>query len=362
MGVRRESPIPVPDQARGKRGYRRKVVVFTGFGIGFFYRVALPGVVTVILLAPLRPAWLTPWADTGLDKTTIFLTAVIGIGLCMSGARTFIYYLFEGFYWMPWSEWQRRRLQEKIDAAHEKYKLLEQKRETAGEISKTEERREARLLAFLNDFPINTETNPYYFPDRPTRVGNVIASYELYAKDRYGIDGVFYWFHIRFSAPAYAQTELDRVEAIADGMLFSTFASMASVLFYAIAAVGRIIGYFLESTSLRPWLIPPPTTDKALAGFLALSVLCALVFRQIALFSFRALGKQFRAVVDLVAPTIVKLGDAWLPSDLQRELLTKRQHYLSHGTPLWDQPNATAAHRESESPTAPASASSSEMG
>jgi hypothetical protein len=162
----------------------------------------------------------------------------------------------------------------------------------------------------------------------------VISAYELYANDRYGINGVFYWYHIRFNAPSYAQTELDRVEATADGMVFSSFASCCATWVYTLAILGRGVGALLRGSRFDKWLIASSVSDGKLITFLLLSIASWIVFNRLAIFALRNLGKNMRAVIDLVVPTIVKYGAEWLPSEAQRERLRRRQQYLAFGIPL----------------------------
>jgi hypothetical protein len=290
----------------------------------------------VFLLAPLRPAGLASWLGLSgvLDKTTGLLLAVFGIGLFLSSARHFIYYTLEGFYWTPFARWQYQWRDYTVRRAHSKYQTLEQKRSASG-LSQRESLRQQHLVEFLNDFPVNTAGGTNFFVDRPTRIGNVIAAYELYAKDRYGIDGVFYWFHFRFLAPSYAQTELDRVEAIADGMVFATFSSCTIAGVYLIVLLGRLIGAFATNTWLHEWLLLLGAKDVVIWTFGVLSIICACIFNKLSIFALRSFGKNIRAVFDLGVPQVAKLGESWLPSSSQQERLVVRQDFLSYGIAPW---------------------------
>ena len=182
--------------------------MLSAFGVGFFYRVILPGILVVALLAPMRPSGVLTWTGvTDLaDTTAIVFLIIFAVGLVLSSARHIAYYAAEGFYWAPWTALLRRRLQRKLRRKHVELTALAQKRSDAKKLSEKEALRELHLYQFLADFHVSTKSGrPSYVIERPTRIGNVIAAYELYAQDRYGFDGVFWWFHVRFSAPAPVQ-------------------------------------------------------------------------------------------------------------------------------------------------------------
>jgi hypothetical protein len=143
--------------------------VLSAFGVGFFYRVVLPGILTVFLLGPLRPPGLgARFGLSGIgDKTTWLVVAILGIGLFLSSARQFIYYLLEGFYWLPWAGWQRAWRDYTIRRAHRRYQELEAKR-AVKTLSPREELRQSHIIEFLNDFPIETGDSVSYVVDRPT--------------------------------------------------------------------------------------------------------------------------------------------------------------------------------------------------
>lgn len=306
--------------------------MLTGFGIGFFYRVLLPGVLAVILLAPVRPIGALVWLGVSdlADKTAIFFLIVFAAGLVLSSARHVIYYAAEGFYWVPWAHrFFRRTLQKRVASVHQELTALTRKR-TSAKLSARERLREMHLYEFLSDFPVSTKDGRVqYRVEGPTRIGNVIASYELYADDRYGIDGVFYWFHLRFAAEAPVQAELDRAEAIADGMVFCTVASAAIALTYAAIGLARVIGLPLEMAGLRLVAVPAPY------GVLALCFVASCVawagFNRLAIFALRTLGKQMRATIDLGVPSLVQLAQPWKPNASQVTALRVRKAYLEYG-------------------------------
>jgi hypothetical protein len=330
--------------------------VLTAFGAGFFYRVVLPGIVAVTLMAPVRPnGMLTRLNVSGLaDRTAIFFLVVFAAGLVLSSARHVIYYAAEGFYWVPWEFSLRRRLVARVKHKRAELATLNQKRAAGNRLSQREELRALHLNEFLADFPLSTRGGrPRYVVDRPTRIGNVIAAYELYAGDRYGFDGVFYWYHLRFSTPDSVQTELDRAESIADGMVFCTAAAFAATLVYGLIVIGRVMGAAAVWFGYSRLLPSPSASDGVIALGLAASVVAWLGFNRLSLFALRTFGKEMRAVTDLYAPAVVKLAEPWLPGPSHTSALQTRKSYLKDGTPLPRQPPKTQTPAPPPDPATP---------
>lgn len=76
----------------------------------------------------------------------------------------------------------------------------------------------------------------------PTRLGNILTSYETYPTVKYGLDGVFYWPRLWVAIDKDLREELDSAQAVVDGAVYTCFAfglTAVASLFYAAAGVGE---------------------------------------------------------------------------------------------------------------------------
>jgi hypothetical protein len=79
----------------------------------------------------------------------------------------------------------------------------------------------------------------------PTRLGNLLASYETYPTVKYGIDGVFFWPRLWVAIDKDLREELDSAQALVDGAVYTcvAFAVAAMLSFVYAAALGPAIAW-----------------------------------------------------------------------------------------------------------------------
>ena len=296
------------------------------FGAEFFYRVALPGLLLAVLVQPLvshLPAALGLGAYFPTEPMTVLATIALVGGLILAGATRSVYYLFEGFTGAKvWRRlgftWQVRR-KNKLSARQ--LELVDKGKER----SRREEDEVSVVAGRLRDYPVELDPKSggsVYVADRPTLIGNIIASYELYPRSRYGIDGEAFWHHFRMLAPDGTAKEMDAAEAVADGMILTSFA----------AAVGACVnGIALALVTLGQWYAWLPSAPVTLRQTLLLSiggVLGFVTFLQLGKASHREYGRVVRAMVDLTYPEVIERLTIGFPTQAQRDALQQRRERL----------------------------------
>jgi hypothetical protein len=139
----------------------------------------------------------------------------------------------------------------------------------------------------ISNFPIDRVTSmprAYW----PTRLGNIVASYEQYPRLKYGLDAVFFWPRLWVSIGKDLRDEIDNQQSLADGLLYLTAAlALTSAAFLMCAIVSCYepsfpIGY-------------GATVDTAL--FVIYACGSVAVYR-ISLYSHIQFGEYFKAVFD----------------------------------------------------------------
>ncbi len=160
-----------------------------------------------------------------------------------------------------------------------------------------------RIQSYLADFPYRADGDTYIFEaERPTRLGNLIASYELYPKNIYGIDTIFFWNHLIFLASEESRAEVDEKSSIAESILLSSAAGAGiAIVAFLVLLFNVIRGRCLEHV----WLIPAESAK--LAFQIALFGIAAFViFYRLSLPAYREYRDSFRAMVDLSIPEFSK--------------------------------------------------------
>ena len=67
------------------------------------------------------------------------------------------------------------------------------------------------LWSEIRQFP--ADEHDHYIATRPTKMGNILASYEDYPDSRYGMDSVFYWHRLWLIVDKDTREEIDRTWA-----------------------------------------------------------------------------------------------------------------------------------------------------
>ena len=271
-----------------------------------FRRVILPGIVLTIGIHPILSRWIPVIADVyGVLPTVFLITEVIFLGLVVSSGIQWIYYLYEGFRIPQVTLLAKWTNQKKLVRLQEEYRQIQGER-NYDDLTDEQKNRIIRLYEYLCDFPIRDGPDGITerYVERPTRLGNVIATYELYPSTRYGIDGVYYWHHILNLAPDTARKHFEEQYAFAESLLLTSFAGAIVTAIHGLLMLGfwlGSLGFVVVSLYVGPIL-------SALLAAFGLS--SWLLFYYAALPAHRSAGIAFRAIVDAV---ISKFAD-WAES------------------------------------------------
>ncbi|HYK82280.1 MAG TPA: hypothetical protein VEU55_03985 [Gemmatimonadales bacterium] len=303
----------------------------TAFGPTFFFRVILPGIVFAVAVQPLS-AWLYAALGLegvyGLSRGSLLAATAITIGLILAAASRSVYYLFEGFSWPALTERLRRRTLRRVQTLATRQAELATKGRGSHGLTRLEHVEAMRIAEKLRDVPVVIgPEGPRYELDRPTVLGNLIASYELYPTSRYGIDGEFYLPHAVNLAPEGVQLDLDQSEAMADGMVLSCFGMLVAAVAHGLVLLGVVVGGVLTRLGLGPLVLGPERAGQSIT-YAAVASAAALLFYRLSLAAHRTYGRKIRTVTDMVAPKLVEMAKGPLPTSAERHALQQRREYL----------------------------------
>jgi hypothetical protein len=161
------------------KGAAEKVL---GVKLPVFMRVILPGLLATAVFYP-AVARILALLDTNQAWVRIaaYIALVLLLGALISTTNSEIYKIYEGRILWPSRlfERARQRQQSRVDRL---WKSAE---------SATDQALYDELWYQLRVYPINEEGRPE--ATHPTRIGNILAGYEQYPNNRYGMDSMFYW-------------------------------------------------------------------------------------------------------------------------------------------------------------------------
>jgi len=240
---------------------------FFGFGFPFFVKTILPGIIGTLLIWPLIcfssmkiGIDKSIFANTFLTPELIFIGLIIFIGFTVNFLDDFIYRLYEGY--ILWPEILRKKLTQRLNKKIAKLKII--KEETSDPIKK-------RILwEKLMKFPLKeerteTDTQAYL----PTRLGNIIYSYEDYPNSRYGMSSMFFWDRIWLAIDKETRNEIKGIWAHADCMLYISFVFMLSSLLYFLV-------FFLDILNIPTLILGKKVFENSTTGIMPSNTLIFL--------------------------------------------------------------------------------------
>lgn len=293
-----------------------------GFGSAQLQRLLLPGLVAAAGLHAYLPRFATRLgAPLELNGNAIFVVEVILYGFLISTAATPIIYIYEGFR-APWltrpakacnSAKLKRFLAELVELYTEK---------------KEESERAERITSYLADFPYRKRDDGalIFEVERPTRLGNLIAAYELYPKRVYDIDGIFFWRHLNYLAPEAARKDVDGKSTWAESILLSSAAGAGVALVALVFLLARLVGHCAPAIAF----LPSPLSVPAAWWTFAFGAASFGVFYRLSWPAYRDYRDSFRSMVDLAMPSFkewIEKAPVAPPADLQRRA-TEVKNYL----------------------------------
>lgn len=258
------------------------------FGIKLIFRLVFAGVILAAALYPLLQGILRT-IDLRIKIEFLFPIAVIIFGWLVLICDMRVYMLFEGRRYWPrwakrvfvWSEEKRLKKLEKIVA------------------SQSGDRRvflEAGVELGL--FPVNDNSESYVA--HPTRLGNLIESFETYPKVKYGLDSVFYWYRLWVVLDKDIREEIENAQSIVDSTVYVAFALYVSgsVMFgYAglalLSHAAQALLHWQPLTSL-PY-VPGPLT---LCGLGAVCLMAGYLTYRLSLTAHAQFGELFKSIFD----------------------------------------------------------------
>lgn len=292
-----------------------------------FRRVVLPGIVLTIGIHPLISAVLHNTIGLyGIGEGAVLLAGEVVLwGLVVSSAVNWVYYVYEGFR-LPWLTESMRVRNERLVAATSC--ALSALMATYDTWSSLDRDRASKLYETLLDFPLQRTGNnaPIHYVSRGNRLGNIIATYEQYAETRYGIDGVYYWFHCLQWAPPAARADFDDSYDFAESLVITSFSGAVIAIIHMLACLGFAIATL---TGFAPISLPVGAFGSFVLFLMGLAI--NLLFYYLALPAHREAGKIFRALVDASLPALVEFIQK-APTSVDQDLALRSsqiQHYLS---------------------------------
>lgn len=238
------------------------------FGVRFILRLVAPGALLAGVSLPAARV-LTGVIHPGLSDPILYVAVGLLFGFALLLLDMPIYMLLEGRrFWPAWLvRWGVRRQSARL----------------AGLRFKADEVREPwriELDILAHQYPVDRVTGEPH-ASYPTRLGNLLASFETYPTVKYGLDGVFYWPRLWLAIDKDLREELDSAQAVVDGAIYCTFAFLLS------AAICLAYWHWLPSSAWWHWPVGAATC-------LGLSVLCY----RLALPRYAQYGELFAAAFD----------------------------------------------------------------
>jgi hypothetical protein len=206
------------------------------FGFPFFIKVIIPGIVGAIIIIPLiASVGIKIGLDVGFLERSLpkmgllFIGLALSIGFLLYFLEDIIYGIFEGY--TLWPRWLRNRLTSRLN------------RRIKGKLEKTESTatdaiEQRSLWNWLLKFPLKkdrekTETEAIL----PTKLGNILWSYEDYPESRYRMEPTFYWPRLWLALDSESRKEISTIWAEADCLTYISFLLLCSSILYVLASI-----------------------------------------------------------------------------------------------------------------------------
>jgi hypothetical protein len=275
------------------------------FSSDTFRRVVLPGIVLASGIHPLVMKFILVTESLyGFSALAMLVSEVVVFGLVLSSAIQWIFYVYEGFR-LSWLTSLAFRANERRVA---KLSMAVYGPRPAASLSTAQQNALYESYEHLRDFPIRRDEDgrTERYAERSTLLGNIIATYELYPEATYGVDGVFYWYHILNFAPGSLRTEFAEQIAFMESLVLTSFAGALVALVHAFVLLGLAIGFWFRRLAVFSLDFGP----RLSACLLIFGVAVWILFYLAALQPSRDASKIFRTLVDIAMPSFAE----WLPS------------------------------------------------
>lgn len=269
-----------------------------GFGLNFFVRTLFPGFVWSTLSFPFLKPFLTNYVVPIYDMSIeyFFVAEVIIVGMIVTMADLFIYRLYEGYEFYPFSKKLTEHKNKKVRKLYKEYIEKE-----------NSDKKYVLTWEYLSKFPISESTG---IPEAkaPTNLGNVVLGYEHYPKSRYDIDGPFFWYRLIPKLDTNIVRSLDHKGTFADSAVYTSFLclilSLSLTFILLIKIIGIEIPAFLRSYPkvielLSIFFSPKFPGTFTVFIFLIISFSAMLLFNYLAVRLHYDYGEIFKTVFDI---------------------------------------------------------------
>lgn len=236
-------------------------------GARFILRLAAPGIILSGVALPILRR-ISQIIYPGLDDWILYVGFAFAFGFALLLLDMPIYMLLEGRrYWPSWlRDWGTSRQQSALS-------MLEY-------ASQQSQANSLEIDLKIMSYPIDRSTGKPV-ANYPTRLGNLLASFETYPTVKYGLDGVFFWPRLWVSIDKDLREELDSAQAVVDGAIYCCFVFSVSTLL--------CLGYAFTLPAPHWWSWP--------LGAAACAVLARLTY-ELALPRYAQYGDLFAATFD----------------------------------------------------------------
>lgn len=249
------------------------------FSLKFFFRLLFPGFVVSCALFPAL-ATAIEGLEINIGSEHIILISTVIIGWLFMVFDMHIYMAFEGRrYWPKLLRQQFVKLEENRLA----YLLKNYSKAKSADHNKYIE-----LSVELRRFPLNRIGEP--FVAFPTRLGNLIASYEEYPMRTYGMDSIFYWYRIWLAIDENSREQIDGQQAVTDSSIYISAALYLS---------GLICFFYIFSQTFIPQLVHHLPVTKYLFAFSFIAFLGGYIIYRGSLHLHAGFGNIYMALFDM---------------------------------------------------------------
>jgi hypothetical protein len=216
-------------------------------GIKFVFRIILPGFILALGFLPILRT-IVDLTDKLIPLEYAFVIAILLLGWLLVVFDMPIYMAFEGRRYWPgflraFFKWREKK---RLGGLEETIKHKED-----------DHRKYIEASVEIRRFPL--DDTGHSEARLPTRLGNLLTSYEEYSKLIYGMWQGFYWPRLWLTLDKDLREEIDSQQALADSALYSVFALYAcgvlSLVYAFLYLMGKPMGGYLP----RPpyyWVLP----------------------------------------------------------------------------------------------------------
>jgi hypothetical protein len=279
--------------AAGEIDRRRAAMKFPfTFDIKLVFRLVLPGLLLAAVMAPwVHGAMHALGISIKLQYALPFEAIIWGFAIVMSDMP--IYMLLEGRRYWPGPLYNFMRARE------DKRRLA-----FAGIMEKEGPGTRRGLEAGVehSKFPFNKDGEAYV--EHPTRLGNLIESYEVYPGVIYGLDSVFYWYRLWLVLDKDTREELDNAQSMVDCAVYVVFVlGLSGLVLFIYVFIDALADFaHLINQPCLQWLaavrLPYLPSWPALIPLGLLCFLSGFALYRFSLPAHAQYGELFKAVFD----------------------------------------------------------------